>query len=193
MVAAQHPSVTFTICPLPPPFRRNGGATWVSLHSILLSYFILYEQFLKAKPNVEVHVKMVFLELFVERFHSRTLIVQLLLIPFYTLTPSVFALLHPYLQQRLEEHCSLVCRRQVELHEEGVVGVVCLKKLAHGFVFEELAVGYLFLQHVLQSGGKLEGFGKLVVEGYVTAHGEAEHTVAVLWHTVVLGVKASPT
>ena len=43
-----------------PPFRRKEGATWVSLHSILLPLHILLEQFLESIPNVAIHIAMVF-------------------------------------------------------------------------------------------------------------------------------------
>ena len=61
--------------------------------------------------------------------------------------PSVESV-HPNREPRLEEHCRLVCRWQIKLHEQGIVGVVCLEELAHGIVFEEIAVVDFLLEYV---------------------------------------------
>lgn len=112
---------------------------------------------------------MIFLKLSVESCHGRALIVQFSFDPRNAFAPSVVTL-HEYLNPRLEEHCRLVCRWQIKLHEQGIVGVVCLEELAHGIVFEEIAVGHFLFQHILQSGLQLEWLGKPIVEGHVTAH-----------------------
>lgn len=47
MVAAQWPSVTFTICPFTCPGSGNTGETRVILHSIFLPLHVLLEQTFK--------------------------------------------------------------------------------------------------------------------------------------------------